>query len=648
MKVFLTVAFFFGFLGVKSQGISDLFSLENLFQVDLDSYADPKFQWPSNGATQAAFNDALTELKDGSVERSVLLFEAAFQKDSSYWPIRYYYAVSLRQTAQYNKASWHLRHLLIVQQRELPEIHLEYGRLLQQGRQLDKAKDQFQEAIKLDPKFSQGYYALGIAHAVNGDLGRARKNLDRCVELDPKSAEALFGLGMIKLLTTRKAKNFDLSLIDQSLQADSSFRPAFFWRGFIEADKGNFQATLRDWGRLIQMSPGNPFMLNMRGFLYIEMEKYEDAYADFRKAILMTRASDSRYLTGRTPIDKSVDLQNALNYINQKGYGLKEQSFLHLRKGFCMMVVGRKDDALAGLNESLRIERSAAGYLLKAIHFERLYMEDSAQHNYVMSLRYDNDLFDAHKKRAIYFVALNDWKNTYAEFNQMKRINPESLVTYRISGLIKLQFKDYLGCIIDLTRVLKEDTTDAQAWNARGLCRSNIKDFTGARQDLKNSIRLSPKNRSYAFSLVYMELGAGDTIASRNELQKITDAYPKDCELLLIRSDFDLGLGVYGDALYTAELVLKNLETGLCTYSFITRIHALRNKGLALKYALQHEKALESLSEAIRYSPESDLLHERAILLIDMDRVRDARSDLKKLRERGYAPAQPYIEKYLN
>lgn len=230
----------------------------------------------------------------------------------------------------------------------------------------------------------------------------------------------------------------------------------------------------------------------MRAYLYIDLERYEDAYGDLKKAILLNRVSDSRYLTGRTPVDKWVDLQSALNYINAKGYGLQDRSFFHLRKGVCLMVADRNADALERLNESLRAEPSASAYLLKAILFEKTFREDSAQECYVQALQYDNDLFDAHKKRALYFVHQNDWKNCYREFNEMKRINPEATVTYHMSGMLKSQFKDYFGCIIDLARVLKEDTTDAEAWYARSLCGSEVKDHNGALEDVQHALRLDP------------------------------------------------------------------------------------------------------------------------------------------------------------
>lgn len=634
----------------SAQGFSDLFTLEFLFQVDLDAYADPAFRWTTNGAAQAAMNDALTELKEGSADRSVVMFEEAIPLDTNFWPMRYYYAVSLRQTAQYDKARRQLEWLLR-EKREIPEVHLEFGRLLQQERQPEKAKDQFQLAIRKNPKFAKAYYSLGMVFALNGDLGRARKNFDRCVDIDGASAEAYFGLAMLKVLTTRNLFKLDLSLFDQSLRADSSYRPALFWRGMLEADRGHFDACLRDWGRLIRMAPGNPFLLNMRGYIYIEMERYEDAYADFRKAILQHSASEARYSTGRTPLDKWVDLKNALNYISRKGYGLQDLTFLNIRKGLCLMVVDRHKDALVSLDESILMEPSAPAYLLKAILFEKMYREDSAQYCYVKALQYDNDMFDAHKKRALYFVQQNDWKSTYKEFNEMKRINPDALITYRISGLLKSRFKDYYGCIIDLTRVLKEDTTDAEAWQGRALCRLQVNDHKGAIADIDRAVVLDADNKTYCWSQVHIQLTAGDSLAAVATLKRGWDKNPTDCEMLLAYSDLLLSTGSYEQAQFNTNLLLKNLEERKCAEQWALgnrlRASALFISALVSKHHQKPDQALSRMNESLALFMDYDRLFERFLLLLGMNRTDEALRDLKTLKSANYERAGSYYSEYL-
>jgi len=641
-----------GFCGTSAgQGFWQDVTPEQLLQVDLDAYADPSFRWNTTGPAQAALNDAITELKEGNVERSVSMLEAAVKLDSLFWPSRYYYAISLQQTGQFREAGIQLERLIEARQ-IYPEVLLAYGRLWQKAGDLDRAKEQYQHAIKLNPKFGKGYYALGAAYAATNDLVRARKNFDRCLEVDPASVDALFGLAMLKLVNTRKMNNFDMTLLNQVLKIDSAYRPALFWRGFIFGDQGKFEACLQDWNLLIRIAPPNPFLHNMRGYINFTVQHYEDAYGDFKTAIMLQRTTDRRYLTGRTAGDQWVDLQNALHYITRKGYGLQDQTFFHIRKGVCLMIMSQHNDAMTSLDESLRIEQSAPAYLLKAILFEKTHRDDSAQQCYIRAIQYDNDIFDAHKKRALYFVQENDWKNTYKEFNEMKRIDPNANVTYRISGMLKSQFHDYYGCIIDLTRVLKEDTSDLDAWHQRAFCRSQVNDTKGALEDIQNAIRVEPGNKKYQIMLVNLNLAVGDTLAAMDALKKIIAAHPRDCELRLSLSDLQLGTGAYEEAMFSASLVLKNIEEGTCDlgtiFVYVYKSHALLNVGLTQKHHRQFEKALASFTASLQYQQDSEILYQRFLVLLDLNRVDEAKTDLRKLRDRSYGPAIPYVEKYLN
>ncbi|GEM_PF-5136293 len=60
----------------------------------------------------------------------------------------------------------------------------------------DKALDEFQAAIKLNPELSTGYYNVGVVFYLKGDYKSARDNFLKAVELDDKSADSYFNLGL--------------------------------------------------------------------------------------------------------------------------------------------------------------------------------------------------------------------------------------------------------------------------------------------------------------------------------------------------------------------------------------------------------------------------------------------------------------------
>ena len=59
----------------------------------------------------------------------------------------------------------------------------------------DRAIAEYNEAIRLDPKFAQAYSSRGLAYDHKGDLGRAETDYNEAIRLDPKYAQAYFNRG---------------------------------------------------------------------------------------------------------------------------------------------------------------------------------------------------------------------------------------------------------------------------------------------------------------------------------------------------------------------------------------------------------------------------------------------------------------------
>src|SRR5262245_47707481 len=54
----------------------------------------------------------------------------------------------------------------------------------------DRAIRDFDEAIRLDPKYAHAYYNRGLAHHQKADYDRAIRDFDEAIRLDPKYAHA--------------------------------------------------------------------------------------------------------------------------------------------------------------------------------------------------------------------------------------------------------------------------------------------------------------------------------------------------------------------------------------------------------------------------------------------------------------------------
>ena len=130
--------------------------------------------------------------------------------------------------------------------------HLERGRTLLAQGQLERAIEEFDQAIELDSDEVEVYAARGFAYVALGEFEPGIADYDTAIELEPE---------------------------DPTLYND---------RGFAYAELGKYERAIVDYNQAIEMAPHHDsvdYTYNNRGFAYGNLEKYEQAFRDFERAI---------------------------------------------------------------------------------------------------------------------------------------------------------------------------------------------------------------------------------------------------------------------------------------------------------------------------------------------------------------------------
>ena len=231
------------------------------------------------------------------------------------------------------------------------------------------------------------------------------------------------------------------------------------------------------------------------------------------------------------------------------------------------------------------------------------------------------------------------------DFLQMKRIQPESKATYRLSGIIKSDFKDYYGCIIDLSIFLKSDTTDLDVWKTRAFCRSLIKDYVGSTEDYRQAIELRPNDMNSYAQICRNNLLRTDTVAAMKNLIEMDAHWPNTPDIQFSIAELLVQTRKYDSASMILTRLLKTIS--------VTLIPGLKSNALFLNAQVlvaqsSYNKALNQVSEAIELDQNNlNKIFYRARLSLKMGKVKDAQKDLRDLRAQQFAPATEYYKKYL-
>jgi|ERR1019366_6083271 tetratricopeptide (TPR) repeat protein len=123
-----------------------------------------------------------------------------------------------------------------------------------------QAIDDFNEAIRLEPKNANAFNNRGVAYRNMGDLDRAVADYDQAILLKP------------------------------------DYFAAFYNRGLALADKKEYAKAISDFTTVLQVDPKNPTVLYRRGTTYLNSGDTEAGNADLAaaKAIKTDIAEDIR------------------------------------------------------------------------------------------------------------------------------------------------------------------------------------------------------------------------------------------------------------------------------------------------------------------------------------------------------------------
>jgi tetratricopeptide (TPR) repeat protein len=162
-------------------------------------------------------------------------------------------------------------------------------------RNYDRAIDDYNEAIRLDPAYAIGFNNRGLAYQRKGLIDRAIEDYDEAIRLNPAYALAFANRAAARQIKGR----VDLAIedSDKAIGLNRRLAAAFFARANAYRDKAqwDFDAYLADgiyedraiadYDEGLRLEPNNAAALRNRGFLNAKRQRYDRAIEDFDEAI---------------------------------------------------------------------------------------------------------------------------------------------------------------------------------------------------------------------------------------------------------------------------------------------------------------------------------------------------------------------------
>lgn len=157
----------------------------------------------------------------------------------------------------------------------------------------DRAIQDYNQAIRLDPKHADSFSNRGVAYRRKEDYDRAIQDYDQAIRLNPKHVSAWYNRGN----AYRRKGDYDRAIqnYDQAIRLNPKYANAFSNRGVAYARKGDNDRAIQNYDQAIRLNPNYVNAFYNRGNAYRRKGDYERAVLDYDQVIRLNPKHANAY-----------------------------------------------------------------------------------------------------------------------------------------------------------------------------------------------------------------------------------------------------------------------------------------------------------------------------------------------------------------
>jgi protein O-mannosyl-transferase len=147
---------------------------------------------------------------------------------------------------------------------------------------LHSAIDDFNTSIALDPLYFEAFLARGMVYEKMGQIDKAVDDFNRSISLNPIYDKAYFRLGV--LYAQRGLFDKAINYINSAVSINPNYSESYINRAILNSLVGRQDMALKDFNRALLLDHNNSAAYLNRGNFYFRTGKGDFALADFKKA----------------------------------------------------------------------------------------------------------------------------------------------------------------------------------------------------------------------------------------------------------------------------------------------------------------------------------------------------------------------------
>ncbi|CAD8207013.1 unnamed protein product [Paramecium octaurelia] len=508
-----------------------------------------------------------------------------------------------------------------------------------QNYKIEEALELIDEALKLNPLFSQAFISRGelylgknmddwtVEDAIkvgslsilrNGSFDQKTKGISQkdlliealqnyqySIQLTPQYGLIFQRIG--RAIGELGNYNDELRYYDKAIEIDDQCQLAYYKRGILNDEIGNKDQALIDYTKAIDLDPKNIQAYAQRGNLQYYLGNWDKALIDFNKTIELDPQQSFTYYNRGVFYQNSGNNDQALIDLNQ-AIDLDPHIFqAYHQRAILYHDRGNQDQALFDYTKAIELyPYDAKFYFNRGILYNNMGQIDKGILDFSKSIELNPYNAKAYYSRGLLEYEIGNTAQTLLDYTKAIELDPNYASFFYNRGFLYQQMGNKNLALDDYNRAIELDPEDPQSYCNRGMIFKEIDELDKALIDYNKAIELNPQDAAFYFNRGILYNKMGNKYLSLSDYNQAIDLDPNNVQAYYNRGALHLIMENKAQAVLDFNKAIELDPRDESSYSY---------RGLIYQKMGDKNQALQDYDKAIELNPKNPLLYyQRGVL----------------------------------